>query len=239
MKKILILVFVTLFFSASAEAQQNRDVLYLKNGSILYGKILEIKNEQYRIKTPEGMLFTFSSGEVEKFILGEQSEKKTVRINDPDGFGFRMESGLLLGSSGEFFPVLFAINPGLSFTFNKRHTFCFLTGGDIFEHYYLPLLLEYRYNVIKNNVAPFIYIKGGGLISVSADDEYSNYRGGWTYGVGTGFRWPIGTLESFIKLGYRFGYTVKETDGSPYDTGIDYTYEYYFRRLEMKWGFTF
>jgi hypothetical protein len=239
MKKILILVLITLFFSAYLEAQQSRDALYLKNGSILYGKILEMKDGQYRIKTPEGMLFTFSAGEVEKFILGEQSEKKAVRINDPDGLGFRMESGLLLGSSSEFFPILFAVNPGISFTFNRRHTFCFLTGGDIFEHYYLPLLLEYRYNVIKNNVAPFIYVKGGALISLSLDDEYSNYRGGWTYGIGTGFRWPIGTIESFIKMGYRFGYTVEESDGSIYDSGINYTYEYYFNRLEMTWGFTF
>ncbi|MCX6335082.1 MAG: hypothetical protein NT092_12405, partial [Bacteroidia bacterium] len=84
------------------------------------------------------------------------------------------------------------------------------------------------------------------LLALGGDDSSTDYKGGWTCGAGTGFRWPMGGFESYIKFGFRYGFTVRVEDnyyyyddinGSPFPT--EYTYHSNFYRLEMKWGFKF
>jgi hypothetical protein len=240
MKKILFLLIAFLVISSQTFAQQGRDALYLKNGSIVYGKLIEIKDGQYTIRTTDGLLFTFSSGEVEKFILGEQSMSKEVRINDPNGFGFGIESGLLIGAGGENFPFLFSCNVMAAYTFGNLNTFSFVTGAELFDQVYMPLMMEYRFTILKSNISPFIYVRGGGLVSLSVDDEYEDYKGGWTLGGGTGFKWPLAVYESYVRFGFRYGYTVCDknySDGG--DSRFDYTYQSNFYRIEIKWGVKF
>jgi hypothetical protein len=240
MKRILIALTALILFSLQINAQQSRDVLFLKNGSIVYGKLLEIKNDQYSIKTVDGLLFSFTKDEVDKFILGEQSQEKEVKINDPNGLGFGIESGLLLGSGGDNFPIFFSMNTMLTYTFKSRNTLSFVTGTDLIEQFYLPLLVEYKVNILKKGFSPLLYVKGGALVCLNMDDEYENYKGGWTVGAGTGFRWPSGGFESYMKFGFRYAFTVRENSyyyNSDYRINSTYHSNYY--RLEIKWGFRF
>jgi hypothetical protein len=244
MKRSLFLLTAIIVISFQTFAQQGKDALYLKNGSIVHGKLIEVKDGQYNIRTTDGLLFTFTTGEVEKFILGEQSETKEVKINDPNGFGFGIENGFLLGSSNNNFPFLFSLNPMLTYTFSKRHTLSAVSGIELFDQFTLPLLVEYRFNVLDANVSPFIYARAGGLIPLGGDESDDIYQGGWTCGVGTGFRWPVAGFESYIKFGFRYGSTVhKENSYYDYIEGemhpADFTYQANFYRFEMKWGFKF
>jgi len=240
MKRFLFLIISCIFISVQLIAQETADALYLKNGSIVYGKIVEVKDNLYRIKTADGFLFSFTSDEVEKFTLREKSEKKEIEIKDPNGFGFGIETGFLIGEGNEHFPLLYVLNPMLTYTLKTNHTIEFVTGVEIFDQLYLPLQIEYRTNILKRNVSPFIYARGGGLIPLSGKNESEDFKGGWTFGVGSGFRWPIADFESYIKFGFRYGYTVN-TNSYSYDTTFPvlYTYHEIFYRFEMKWGFKF
>jgi hypothetical protein len=244
MKRILFLIMTFILISVQVNAQRGKDALYLKNGSIVQGKLIEVKDGQYSIRTTDGLLFTFSNDEVEKFILGEESEPGEVRINDPNGFGFGIESGFLIGSSNHNFFLLFSLNPMATFTFSKRHTLSAVTGLELFDQLTLPLVLEYRFNVLNGDVSPFIYTRGGGLVPIGGEDSSQKYRGGWTWGIGTGFRWPIAGFESYIKFGFRYGITYR-TEDSYWDYiemreyPADFTYQSNFYRFEMKWGFKF
>ena len=240
MKKLLFLFILCIFISVLANAQQGGDTLYLKNGSIVYGKLVEVKDNLYRIKTADGFLFSFASDEVEKFTLEGKSEKKKIEFNDPNGFGFGIETGFLIGESNEHFPILFVFNPMLTYTLKTHHTFGFVSGVEIFDQLYLPLQIEYRTNILKRSVSPFIYARGGGLIPLSGNEGYEDYKGGWTFGIGTGFRWPIADFESYIKFGFRYAYTV-HTEDYTYNTTfpVNYTYHEIFYRFVMKWGFKF
>ena len=242
MKKAIILLTALLIISDSLEAQKKADVLYLKNGSIVTGKLLGKKDNSYKIKTADGFLFTFGPDEVEKFILGEKSEPEEVKIINPNGWGFGIESGLMLGSSEYNFPILFSRNPGVTYTFRNSHTLAMLTGVEIFDQFTLPLLFEYKFNILKKDVSPFVYARGGGLVGLGGENSSDEYKGGWTFGLGTGFRWPIKGYESFIKFGYRYAYTVHT--GTSYNW-VDYSnnykcsYHVNFNRMEMRWGFKF
>lgn len=70
MRKLLFL-FIVLFVTTVASAQQSKliDVVYLKNGSILRGIIVEqIPNELIKLQTSDGNLFVYQTSEVEKII---------------------------------------------------------------------------------------------------------------------------------------------------------------------------
>ena len=68
MRKYLLVSIVLIFNISLLSAQKTKDVLYLKNGSIIYGNLIEIVSDQYKIKTSDGSIFMFSADEVEKFI---------------------------------------------------------------------------------------------------------------------------------------------------------------------------
>jgi len=52
----------------TAVSTKTKDALYLKNGSVIYGKLLEISENRYKIQTSDGSLFNYSSDEVDKFL---------------------------------------------------------------------------------------------------------------------------------------------------------------------------
>ena len=66
-RKTVITVTVLLSFAMSLNAQNYQDVVYLKNGSVIRGLILEqIPNQSLKIVTPDGSTFFCTFDEVEK-----------------------------------------------------------------------------------------------------------------------------------------------------------------------------
>jgi hypothetical protein len=64
-------------FSIYSYAQQYEDIVYLKNGSIIHGTIMEqIPGESIQIKTKDGNVFVFKMDEIEKMTKEEVIIKK-------------------------------------------------------------------------------------------------------------------------------------------------------------------
>lgn len=75
----IISIIVFQFFSICNYAQQYEDVVYLKNGSIIRGVIMEqVVGESIKIKTGDGNLFVFKMDEIEKMT----KEKIAVKEED-------------------------------------------------------------------------------------------------------------------------------------------------------------
>ncbi len=76
---VLVLVFLLLAvqFAVSQDTQtqrQMKDVLYLKNGSVIKGTILELQPEKsVRIRTSDGSVFVFEMAQVEKIVKEEDT----------------------------------------------------------------------------------------------------------------------------------------------------------------------
>jgi len=72
-------------FSICSYAQQYEDIVYLKNGSIIHGTIIEqIPGESIKIKSKDGNLFVFKMDEIEKMtkeevIIKKDTIKKVVK----------------------------------------------------------------------------------------------------------------------------------------------------------------
>jgi hypothetical protein len=89
MKRIKSVFIVTLLFATmSAFAQANyQDVVYLNNGSIVRGVIVEqIPNKTLKIETADGSVFVFNVSEIEKMtkekVGGTQSNSTPERVAD-------------------------------------------------------------------------------------------------------------------------------------------------------------
>lgn len=101
MKKILI-SFALLFFTLNIGAQTINETVYLKNGSVIKGTIIEqVPNESLKIKTGDGSIFVFQMSEVTKITKEEVEEKPAKKVVVSDGkhrgLDFGINAGYLIG----------------------------------------------------------------------------------------------------------------------------------------------
>jgi hypothetical protein len=243
MKKLLFFTFVIMISFASLSAQRSKDVLYLKNGSIIYGKLLEVTDSQYKIKTSEGSIFIYSAPEVEKFV----NEIAHFEGRRKSGFGFNFEAGLLIGSQSSEYKAPFSFNILGNITANTKNIFSIGSGVEYLGQPFTPVFLEYKYLFTDRKSAPFLFIRGGKMLHLREDAENENmtyptyytekkYSGQGTFTLGIGDSWAYESTETYISFGYRYAhtsYTLKNYNGQTEK------YKNAYNRLEVKFGFKF
>ncbi|MCX6335081.1 MAG: hypothetical protein NT092_12400 [Bacteroidia bacterium] len=237
MKRIIFFAIIFIASSHFLAGQQTFDTLYLKNGSVVFGRIRENSENKFLIQTIDGFQFSFSPGEVDRFVSGIKYKKEMAR---PEGIGFTMQSGVLIGSAGEAWFALFSITPMITYTFNHIHSLSAGTGLEVYENLMLPLFAEYKINFTTKNVTPFYYLKAGGLFYLKSDEKgnYYNYdyKPGWTVGTGFGLTWPLSKYETYVQIGYRYSFVKKIMNYNNYDSYEEISN---FHRLDISWGFKF
>jgi hypothetical protein len=244
MKKLfLLLIFIGLVV-LNATGQKTRDALYLKNGSIIYGDLTEISDNQYKIITSDKSLFIFQTSEVDKFVKenpGFSGRKKS-------GAGFSLEAGFLIGPQKSDYVAPFSFNIILHVTSNTQHVFGLGTGIEYFGKSYAPLYFEYKNILNDKKTSPFIYTRVGGIFYLGGEEENNNnyyggynpptinYKGGFTYALGTGISWAKDESETYLSFAFRYAH-ISRTENA-YNS-YEYTYKTNFNRLEIKYGFKF
>lgn len=243
MKKSIIFITLLIFTGLSLSAQRTKDVLYLKNGSIIYGKLLEVKDSQFKIQTQEGSTFIFKAEEVERFA----NESPLFDGRKKSGFGFGLEAGILAGSQESRYKNPFSFNALAGVTFNTRHVLSIGSGVEFFGKPYTPLFIEYKYIFSERKVEPYFFFRGGGLVQISSTDPEAfdtgttynlpfNYKGGGSFTAGSGISWVKDNYETYLSFAYRYAHTSYQQ--KEYSTG-NVTYSNTMNRLEVKFGFRF
>lgn len=243
MKKLFFAFILLNILAIHSYGQKSRDVVYLKNGSIVYGTLTEVSDNQFKIKTTDGSLFIFSVEEVDKFIRDEPftGDRRS------EGIGISLEGGFLIGSQSGEYPSPFSFNALINYTFNTKHLLGIGTGAEFIGKTYTPLFLEYRVLLNEKNVAPYIFMRGGMVLYLGEDEDRSDnyyppsnyskkYSGGASFTIGTGISWAKNEFEKYLSFAYRYlntSYTETTYNNLPV------TYESYFNRLEIKFGFKF
>lgn len=100
MKKIFILL-VMFLCTTMAFSQNYKDVVYLKNGSVIKGLIIEqVPNVSIKIQTNDGCLFVYKISEIEKItkeIISEETKGYDPTSISRTKFRFFLESGYTFG----------------------------------------------------------------------------------------------------------------------------------------------
>ncbi|MFZ2340368.1 MAG: hypothetical protein WAW07_11690 [Bacteroidales bacterium] len=240
MKKIVTLLLLAAIFVLPLSAQRTKDALCLRNGSVIYGKLQEISDNTYTIRTYDGSLFKFSSDEVDRF-------KKETPLYDgrkTGGIGFSPEIGLLVGAPDNEYATPVSFNLILSYTAATRNIIGIGSGIEYFNSGYVPVFAEYKLLMNEHKTAPFVFFRGGTLIHSGGDggtdptNDYlrKDYKGGGMLTLGTGISWSNEEMETYLSFAYRYAQTSYRQ--ANYDTQT-YTYKINWNRLEIKIGFRF
>lgn len=241
MKKKLILGILLILTFLPANSQKTKDVLYLKNGSVIYGKLVEATTEQYKIQTSDGSVMIYPLSEVDKF----SHEKPFFDGRKSEGFTLSLEAGLLAGSQDTKYFAPFSFNVLLGYTGNTNHIVSLGSGVEFIGRPYTPIFIEYKYIVYNRKTSPFIFLRGGAVAAIGGA-EHSNpnyvdygpkdYGGGGSFTAGTGISWAKEDFGTYLSFAYRYAHTsYKQRE---YNSNY-VTYNDNLNRLEVKFGFTF
>lgn len=194
-------------FMASAVAQNLQEVVYLKNGSIIKGIVIEqTPGVSLKIKTYDGSIFAYQMSDVEKITKEKSSEsqfqKKSSNIHyqntrliklDYRGFidyGYTFGAGAGRGidkvtfttsHGAQVLPFLY-VGAGAGINFYHKY-----------DNYTVPLFANIRTDILPTIYTPFFDVKigysiggvSGFYFSPSIGCHFKDDKGsGWNIGVG-------------------------------------------------------
>jgi sRNA-binding regulator protein Hfq len=215
---ILSIYFTVLFVPEKSQAQEKQqDVIYLNNGSILHGEIVEIiANES----------ITLISNSGDKWVINQSDIKRIERVpilnvlkNDSieaisylrNGFYSNINIGFLLSGNME------SLFPSLSLMFLNGYQFdsgLALGAGlgiDLINESYLPIIGDIRYSFKDSKFSQFVYFQGGYAMTLGKPDTYDfdyyesdlESKGGFIINPGIGLKLNFTQKNA---LSFAFGY---------------------------------
>lgn len=179
--------------------QANRnDAIYLKNGSILRGKIIEnTPGSTLKIEMIGHNMLVFPYSEIERIETDKKESDFALPVEVLAGLHY-------YGGSSN--------SPGFSFStlyhFPMRLSAGIGTGIDRFSYQVLPVYASFRYDIFKGSLTPYVYGLSGysfPLSKASSTEWYSPvYKGGFMAGIGGGIRTDLGRHNALLfSIGYR------------------------------------
>jgi hypothetical protein len=239
-KTLLLFALCAVLMTGGLYAQSKEDVVYLNNGSILRGKVIEnISGVRTSIEMVGRNILVVPDSAV-KMILMDQAvkskdqENKTSPVEmaaNASFYGGEKNNGGFTFITAYHFPCRLSVGAGM--------------GIEWFDQQQIPFMADVKYCFLKGSSSPYLYALGGYAVPLSkkADGDYSDYYGGPLAGIGAGFRFNFTKRNALVfSVGYRYQ-KIKTVYGSypwlssyqPYET-IRYDE---FNRLVFSFGFLF
>ncbi len=236
-------------------AQETQDVIYLKNGSILHGKIIEIKaNESITLESNCGDTWVLNQMDIERIVKEPISKSGILKDIEKNvdykykGFYSNINVGFMFGGNQDtpFPPISLMFVNGYQFEWGLA-----LGAGlglDLVNEAYMPAVADIRYTFRKSKVSHFIYIQGGYSLSLEDPDPYDydyygyydsdlKSKGGYLINPGIGFKINLNNKNAFsFGIGYKYmeiNHTYQETNGQEIDRTIKYN------RITLGFGYHF
>lgn len=201
-----------------------QDVVYLKNGSIIRGEILEqTPRESVTIKTFDGTVFIFDTKEVDK-IVREPSQYTRIKIKYDgsvvpitydDQPGIYKGYGIGLSSNETSGSFTMQVRAGYKWK-NWLHT-GITTGLDPYNAgLVIPVAAEVRGEPFKWPVAPHYFLQGGYGITANRSFRHRVFDGGFMYHAGVGLTFKTRSkVEYLVSLGYKWQNSYQEFEETP------------------------
>lgn len=234
---ILVPVVLLLALFSNSFAQK-KEFVYLKNGSIIEGRIVDSSDNVIKIYTKCNCTWAFQKNEIEKI------ENRFSGDYENKGFANFSTLDLLFGrndNSIRFSAGLNTVN-GLYYA-NKFYTGLGV-GIEFFDYGIIPLFIDFKYFLNDKKVAPFVDLQAGWSIPIQLDSYWYNQKryGGINLSGEIGVRKSI--TDSFaytFSVGYRYQELKSENEYWNWAENVNYqstTYQIY-NSIFLKMGFVF
>jgi hypothetical protein len=205
-----LLLFLCLVFTNTLLAQQTQeDVVYLKNGSIIHGTIIEnVIGVSIKIQTADRSIWVFKMDEIEK-ITKEDKPASSTSIPDEKSQNLSNTKGYYNVSTAGLILVDYDIAGTATMVNGYKWSPFFSTGAMISfdaygENLYAPLGLDVRGEILRAPVTPYWYAQAGFPIISPANTEWETYKPGMMYQTGAGVLFMVSkTLGLVAEAGYK------------------------------------
>ncbi|RYD82600.1 MAG: hypothetical protein EOP53_03270 [Sphingobacteriales bacterium] len=229
--KLCLLLFSLLFFVNPLQAQkQLEDVVYLKNGSILHGTIIEnIPGVSIKLQMADRSTWVFKMDEVEK-MTREEKPGKPQRLSKEKGFYNVTSAGLIFD---EIAGTLSMVN---GYKWSPYVATGVLICLDAYgPNTYLPLGIDIRGEILRSTVTPYWYFQAGYPVVSPPSNTWETFKPGMMYQPGAGVQFMIAEKVGFLT---EFGYKVQHLQYETNSWGIT-KQKIQMRNLTFKVGLQF
>jgi len=236
-------ILLLICFSYSAFAQRpTDDVLYLKNGWVLRGKIISaVADEVVKLRTNDGNIFTFPRPEVSEIRQEPALRNQHIRYRNRGYVNFT-ELGVLASRNN----VTDAGTTTSAFTFHtvngyKFNQFLYTglgAGVDLYaSQTFIPVFASIRGDFSrKGALIPYYYIDGGWGLNGTTNLPDQKQMGGLHFATGIGMKVLFnGNAGFLLSVGYYLQETAIETTKDGTSTRVRNNYN----RMAIRAGFSF
>lgn len=170
MKKALFMLLLFIGSIATSVAQNVQEIVYLKNGSVVRGVVVEqVPGVSLKIQTSDGSIFAYQMSEVVK-ITKESTKNKngnTLNLNNNSGneSGYKgfIDLGYTIGV-GDFGIDRLELSTSHGCQFNPY----LYVGAGVAANYYfdaevigMPIFAHVRGNILNNSISPYVDFRIG------------------------------------------------------------------------------
>lgn len=173
MKKIITLLILFIGIHLEGNAQSYKEVVYLKNGSIINGIIIEqIPNESLKLQTADGSIYVYKMSEVERIT----KEATTLKYNEFSSNPMAHNTYSIAKGYKGFVDLGYAIGVGdwgldrveISTAHGYQFNPYLFVGAGFGVNYYtdaelcnIPVFANLRANLLNAKITPFVDVKIG------------------------------------------------------------------------------
>jgi len=189
MKKYLALLLFALITTLSFGQSNYQDVVYLKNGSIIRGTIIEqVPNKSIKIETADRSVFVYQMDEIEKFTKEAIQGKRSGSLSNSglqSGYKGIVELGYQIGT-GDYGMDRLKLNIINGYQINPYFSLGFGTGLRYYfdaEAALIPVFADFRVNFINNKISPYLSLGVGYSFDATNDFEGVGFLLNPTVGV--------------------------------------------------------
>ena len=235
-----------LIFTIAISAYSNTwEYLYLKNGSIIKGKITELKpNEYVKVEQPDGNIITVQYTDISKFDnelppIVKIKTIDTATTNEKLRF-LLVDIGFLIGTVDNQTKAPLSFNAVLDLPVTDQIFMGLGSGIEFYHQTYIPFIADIRYKPANRGLA--IYIQSGITIPIDRNGTDNNlkyyYNNGFLINPGFTYTFIQKNETAFtISIGYRYQKTTRKQLERYYND--DYTLSDELNRFVLRFGYTF
>jgi len=233
--------------SMSFARKGKRDVIYLKNGSVINGQIISsLPSGQVKIKTKDNSFWVFEASQIDSI-----SKVNSTFNQFRTGYFNLTEAGILSGNSNNKYATPFSLMNISGWQFKNHFSVGAGAGVEFFSETYLPVVADFRYYLNNQGIRPFFGLQGGYSFALDKPDKqyvYQNYnlwqgstastldiraKGGFLLNPFVGFCTP---LSENLSITFSAGYRIMRQRYSRED---NYLVDIDYNRLSLKIGLIF
>lgn len=223
---ILVLAFF-LLLPAESVAQRKiyeEDVVYLHNGSVLRGTILEqVPRQSLTIQVYDGTIFHLPTADIDRVVrepsqyiqIQLKYDNKVVPLTYIDEPGWFKGYGVAVSANSLNGNLHILMRSG--YRWDRWRQVSLVSGLEPYQAgLVIPVAAEWRADLFARPVTPHVFVQGGYGLAANRSPRHRIFRGGPMYQIGTGLTFRTRTqVEHHLSLGYKWLNTYQEFEEDP------------------------